>query len=112
MPFPSSLETYNERIHQVVDYISEHLSDELTLEDLASVACFSSFHFHRIFTFTTGETPHDFIERLRLEKAANKLCTMPNKSVSDIAAECGYNSISSFSRAFKKYHKISPVGFL
>jgi AraC family transcriptional regulator len=105
-------QTYIERIHQVVDYITEHISDEIVLDDLAAVACFSPFHFHRIFTSMIGKTPRDFIERLRLEKAANCLCRMPGLSVSEVAQECGYSSISTFSRSFKKYHKISPSQYL
>lgn len=112
MSITVSQQTYHERIHQVIDYISEHLADEIILDDLASIACFSPFHFHRIFTSIIGETPHDFIERMRLETAANKLCTTPNKSVSEIAFECGYSSISSFSRSFKKHHKLPPIKFL
>ncbi|MDD4609396.1 MAG: GyrI-like domain-containing protein [Bacteroidaceae bacterium] len=112
MSFSSSIEIYNERIHFVLNYIHDHLSEPLTLEQLATIACFSSFHFHRIFTSIVGETPHHFIERLRLERAANKLCTMRNKSMAQIALECGYSSSSSFSRAFKKHHNVSPAGYL
>jgi AraC family transcriptional regulator len=54
----------------------------------------------------------NFIERVKLEQAANLLCVMKTKSVEDIACYCGYKSISSFSRAFKKYHGIPPVKFL
>ena len=108
----SSQQTYTERMHQAVDYISAHISDEISLDVLASVACFSPFHFHRLFTAFMGETPREYIERVKLEKAANRLCLMPFKSVSEIAFECGYSSASSFSRSFKKYHCISPSDFL
>lgn len=107
-----SQQSYNERIHQVVDYISEHVAEEMTLDLLASVACFSPYHFHRIFTSMIGETPRDYIERIKLEKAANRLCLMPNKSVSEIAIDCGFTSISTFSRSFKKYYKLSPSQYL
>jgi AraC family transcriptional regulator len=60
MALSSSVNTYTERIYQAVDYISDHLSDEITLNKLAEVACFSPFHFHRIFTAITGETPREF----------------------------------------------------
>jgi len=99
-------------MNSAIDYISEHLSEEIQLETLAAVACFSMFHFHRIFTAFTGETPREYIERIKLEKAANRLCLMPNKSVSEIAFECGFSSASSFSRSFRKYHQISPSMFL
>ena len=71
-------QVYNEKIHRAVDYIEQHLSEEITLEQLAAEACFSPFHFHRIFTAIIGETPRDFIERIKLEKAANKLCVLPH----------------------------------
>jgi len=104
--------TYIERIHLVVDYISEHLSEEITLETLSEVACFSPFHFHRIFTAITGETPRDYIERTKLERAATQLCVMRGKSVSAIAFDYGFSSISTFSRAFKKHYGFSPSVFL
>jgi len=103
---------YSERINSVIDYISEHISEDISLETLSAVACFSMFHFHRIFTAFTGETPRDYIERVKLEKAANHLCVMPNKSVSEIAFEFGFSSASSFCRAFRKYYKVSPSKYL
>jgi len=103
---------YEERIHLAVDYISEHLSEEISLEKLAAVACFSPFHFHRVFSTITGETPREFIERVKLEKAANLLCIVKNKTVEDIAFYCGFKSVSSFSRSFKKFHGVPPVKYL
>lgn len=100
---------YTDRIQQTVNYISEHLAEKITLDTLASVACFSSYHFHRIFTAFTGETPRDYIERIRMESAANRLCDMPNKSVTEIAGEVGFESIAPFSRLFKKYYHLSPT---
>jgi len=108
----TNIDQYHERIHWVVDYISEHINEEITLDTLASVACFSPFHFHRIFCSMLGETPHDYIERIKLERAANKLCLMPNKPVSEIAFEYGFTSNSTFSRSFKKHYKLSPTQFI
>jgi len=108
----SSQQAYSERMNSIIDYISEHLSEEISLETLAAVACFSMFHFHRIFTAFMGETPRDYIERVKLERAANCLCMMPDKSVSEIAFDCGFSSASSFSRSFKKHHRISPSIYL
>jgi len=103
-----SQKEYTERIHQAIDYINKHLSEEINLDILADAVCFSPFHFHRIFSAIMGETPRDLIERLRLERAANYLFTRPNDSVTDIAFNCGFSAISSFSRAFKKHFGISP----
>lgn len=107
-----SKKSYADKIDVVMDYIYAHISEELTLEKLASVACFSPFHFHRIFLSITGETPRDYIERCKLERAANRLCTVPERSVLESALESGYSSVSTFSRAFRKYYGLSPSAFL
>ena len=112
MSISTSRQLYRERINHVIDYISEHISEEITLETLASVACFSQFHFHRIFTSLVGETPRDYIERVKLEKAGNRLCMMPDKPISEIAFECGFTSNATFSRSFKKHYHLSPTQFV
>lgn len=105
----SSEQIYIDRIQQAIDYISTHLTKKISLNTLASVACFSPYHFHRIFTAFTGETPRAYIERTKLENAANRLCDMQNKSVSEVACEVGFESIASFSRLFKKQYQLSPT---
>lgn len=59
---------YRSRINRVMDYIDIHLDQPLELKSIAEIANFSPFHFHRIFTFLIGETPIDYIQRLRIEK--------------------------------------------
>jgi AraC family transcriptional regulator len=103
--------SYSDRIHEVIDYINAHLSEEIKLETIASVACFSPFHFHRIFTAFTNETPHQYIERRRMEAAAKLLYTT-TKSVTEIASVCGFSTTSAFSRTFKKHFDIPPSKFL
>lgn len=98
---------YLERINLVLDYIRQHLSDDLALDRLAAVAGFSPFHFHRIFTSVTGETLNDAVGRLRLERAVALLKGAPQISITQIALDCGFNSASSFSRAFRKQYGIS-----
>ena len=66
-------QTYQERILKVLVHIQNHLDDELSLEELASVAYFSPFHFHRIFTALTGESIKSYVRRLRLERATRDL---------------------------------------
>lgn len=89
---------YRSRINRVMDYIDQHLEESLELKVIAEIANFSPYHFHRIFTFLIGETPIDYIQRLRLEKAAWKLQQTPITSITEIACSCGFNSISLFSR--------------
>lgn len=92
---------YVERINAVVDYVERHLGEELTVERLAAVAHFSPFHFHRIFGALVGETVNQFVNRVRIERAATLLIQQPSSSVTEISSACGYGSPSSFARSFR-----------
>src|ERR1700678_4571880 len=101
---------YQERILRVLTHIHEHLDEALDLEELARVACFSSFHFHRIFAAMTGETIADLVRRLRLERAAIQL-RAGGKQVVQVALDAGYEAHEAFTRAFKAAHGVSPAEF-
>jgi len=94
---------YKNRINRVIDFIEAHRDETLTLECLADIACFSRFHFHRIFQSLTGECLAAFIQRIRLEKAATLLNSNPAYSITDIAHICGFASSASFANAFKRH---------
>ncbi len=98
---------YAQRINRVIDYLRENLDRQVKLEELANVACFSEFHFHRIFGVVSGETLNNFTNRLRLEKAA-RLLRYSDQSLTDIALNCGFSSSATFSRAFKLGYDIAP----
>ncbi len=98
---------YISKINKTFDYIESNLDKPMTLEELASVANFSKFHFNRIFQSIVGEKPFQFLLRVRLEKAATLILTNKNESISEIAYNCGFSDISIFSRNFKSYFKIS-----
>jgi AraC family transcriptional regulator len=100
-------EEYKARVNRVIDYIEANIAKELSLSELADVAQFSPFHFHRIFSSMAGETLNDFIQRIRLEKAVAKLLDNPRKSITEIALECGFSGSSTFARAFKEAYKMS-----
>lgn len=106
---PSNRPVYEGRVHAVMDYVEAHLADELTIEQLAQVAHFSPYHFHRIFSALTGETIGQFVSRLRLERAANRLVAQPGRPVTDVALDSGFSSPSSFSRAFREAYGMSPT---
>lgn len=95
------IKEYKARINRVMDYIEMHLEKEFNLEELAQAACFSKYHFHRIFHSLAGETLFSFIQRLRLEKAAGLLAANHDTPVTTIALDCGFSSSSAFARAFK-----------
>ncbi|MBM3405223.1 MAG: AraC family transcriptional regulator [Bacteroidetes bacterium] len=108
----SSLENeYRSRINRVMDYIEAHMGEAHTLEHLASIANFSKFHFHRIFLAMTGETPFQFLTRIRIEKAANMLKYNPARPVSEIADICGFSGLALFSRTFRQYFGLSPTNY-
>ena len=101
---------YQQRILRVLTHIQEHLDEALDLEELARVACFSSFHFHRVFAAMTGETIADHVRRLRLERAAMELRSGA-KQVIQLALDAGYEAHEAFTRAFKAAYGVSPSEF-
>jgi AraC family transcriptional regulator len=101
---------YAQRIDRVTDYLRGNLHRQVKLRELALVACFSEFHFHRIFRAVSGETLNNFTNRLRLEKAA-RLLRYSDQSLSDIALDCGFSSSATFSRAFRSSYDTSPSQF-
>ena len=94
----------------MLTHIQEHLDEALDLEELARVACFSSYHFHRVFAAMTGETIADHVRRLRLERAAIELRS-GGKQVIQVALDAGYEAHEAFTRAFKAAYGLSPAGF-
>lgn len=102
-------ESYIERINRVIDYIEANIDRDLSLLELADVAHFSPFHFHRIFNAMVGETLNGFIQRIRIEKAAAGLIGNPKKSVTEIAFEYGFSGSSTFARAFKETFGMSAT---
>lgn len=98
-------------VTKVKEYIHLNLSENLPLRLLASIANYSPFHFQRLFLEQTGETPKQYIIRLRLEKFAHYIKVFPNLSISELAAESGFSSLSTFSRAFSKYFGVSQDEF-
>jgi len=94
-----------------MDYIEQHLDEPINLNKIANIACFSPFHFHRIFTSLTGETLNAFIQRIRIEKAAQQLKNDESLSISEISSQCGFSSTSVFSRTFRKYFGLTAKEF-
>lgn len=102
---------YLARIHRVQDHIERHLGEELRLEELARVACFSPFHFHRVYAAVTGETIREFVARLRLERAASALLRQPERSVTEVALDAGFGGSAAFARAFRAAYGTTATEF-
>jgi AraC family transcriptional regulator len=103
-------QTYKERILRVLVHIQNHLDDAVSLEELAAVAYFSPYHFHRIFKGMVGESLMEHVRRLRLERAAHRL-KLGDQSVTHIAFEAGYETHEAFTRAFGTMFGESPSHF-
>ena len=95
------------RLRRVLDYMAEHISDKVTLEELAQVACFSTFHFARMFTLAVGVPPHRHLSRMRLESAMAALATS-RLALSEIALKTGFSSQAGFNRAFRRATGMTP----
>lgn len=100
---------YESRMHRVLAYIDEHLEQPLDLNTLAEVACFSPFHFHRLFSAWMGETFGDYLRRRRVEVAAMRLAAQPRTRILNIALSVGFGSAEAFTRAFKSRFGCSPT---
>ena len=106
----STLNDYKQRILRVLVHIQRNLDESTPLEELAAIAAFSPYHFHRVFRGMVGESVKEYIRRLRLERAAMrlKLSAMP---ITRIALEAGYESHQAFTRAFKAGYGVSPSAY-
>lgn len=103
--------TYISSVNRALQFIDENLDTNLSLEMISKAACFSPYHFHRIFKAITNETLNAYINRKRIEKIASVLLHKPELSISELSLLFGFNSNSSLTRAFKKCYSISPSEF-
>lgn len=98
---------YEKRLALVLRHIENNLDAPLSLEELSGIACFSPFHFHRIFTAMVGESVAAYIRRLLLQRAAQQL-SYSRTSVTRVSLDAGYDSLDAFSRAFRALFGMSP----
>lgn len=100
----------NERIGRVQTYIELHCGEDLTVSNLAMNANMSVSNFNRLFTKEVGTSPKNYLTGVRLNKAI-KLLRRNDFSVSEIAVQCGFSSLSHFSAAFRKFYDMSPSDY-
>jgi AraC family transcriptional regulator len=107
-PFPlASPKLDHARLRRVLDYISTHLADDITVSDLAGVAALSTFHFARMFTLTVGVSPHRYVSRMRLERAMAEIAE-GKLPLGKIAFDARFSSQASFTRAFRRATAMTP----
>ncbi|GER91352.1 hypothetical protein KDW_55140 [Dictyobacter vulcani] len=98
------------QMRRLETFIQERLSQDLTLEELAEQTGFSPYYFARIFRQTTGESPHQFVLRQRIERA-QQLLAQRNISLVQVALESGFTNQSHFTRTFKRYLGMTPRAY-
>lgn len=98
------------RLGRVVEYMAEHIEEQIGLDDLAAVACLSPFHFIRMFRKRMGVTPSRYLGQMRLERAKS-LLALGDASLSEIALVCCFSSQANFSRAFRRATGMTPGSY-
>ena len=98
------------RIVQAKLFIDTHYADKIDVNNISDEACFSKFHFIRLFKQIYGKTPHQYLTFVRIEKAMCLFQT--DRNVADVCFSVGFESISSFSGLFKRVTGLSPAAFL
>lgn len=97
-----------ESINSAISYMEDHLSEEITLNDIAETVHISAFHFQKAFTIIADMSPAEYLRKRRLSQAGIELSN-GNCQVIDVALKYGYDSPESFSKAFSRFHGVTPM---
>jgi AraC family transcriptional regulator len=89
------------------EFMHANLDQPLNLATIAAAACVSTYHFHRLFTRAFGESPHDYITRIRLDRA-RRLLALGARTIPEICLEVGFQSAASFSGLFRRKFGVAP----
>ena len=90
-------------INHAIEYMEEHLTDEITLADIAKSVNLSAFHFQRAFSLLTEMSPAEYLRKRRLSQAGAELTDGKSKVI-DVALKYRYDSPESFTKAFTRFH--------
>lgn len=102
-----SKKKYSDTIRNCIGYLEEHYGENITLEKLGEISGYSHIHIMRLFRKETGQTPHEWLTEIRMNRAKELLSTTED-TVERIAAECGFRSDSHFKILFKKLTGLTP----
>ncbi|MFT4146978.1 MAG: AraC family transcriptional regulator [Mobilitalea sp.] len=101
---------YRENLDRCIEFIENHIKEEITVEEVASQSGYSLYHFCRVFNLCMGDSVMDYIRKRRLSLAATELSK--GRKVIDIALEYGFETASGFTKAFRKSFGYSPTQFI
>ena len=96
-----------ERLNKSINYIEEYITEEISYDELAQIACCSTYHFQRMFTYIAGVSLSEYIRRRKMSLAAVDL-QGSNEKIIDISLKYGYSSPTAFNRAFQSIHGVAP----
>ncbi|MHC1683015.1 MAG: GyrI-like domain-containing protein [Clostridiaceae bacterium] len=97
-------------INKSIEYILQHIDEDISIEDVANHCNFSKYHFSRLFKEETGVSIYSLIKRIKMDQSAVSLKVEKDKTITDIGVDYGYSS-SNYSSAFSKQHSICPIEF-
>ncbi len=108
-----NFESYNKRyaVNRIINYLNDNYEHKISLEQIAHNMYLSPVYISKIFKEETGESPINYLIKIRLEKAKDILLNSDNDSIKNIANQVGYDDVYHFSKLFKKYYGISPLYF-
>lgn len=95
-------------LQEAINFMEEHILEPISYEDVAAHLYVSNYHFHRIFSMLTGYTANEYLRLRRLSMAGQELI-LSNSKIIDIAYKYGYDTPESFTRAFTRFHGVSPM---
>lgn len=96
-----------ECLNKAIDYIEENLDGEIDLNEVSKIACCSTFHFQRMFSYIADKPLSEYVRKRRMSKAVFDLLNTDQKII-DIALKYGYDSPTAFNRAFQSIHGVAP----
>lgn len=94
------------RLNEAINYIEMNLNEDIDMDEVAKIACCSTYHFQRMFAYMTNVPLSEYIRKRKMSKAATEL--KDGSKVIDVSLKYGYSSPTAFNRAFKSIHGIAP----
>lgn len=98
---------YIKSMQKAIEFMEEHILESINYEDVANAVYMSNYHFHRLFSMLTGITANEYIKNRKLSMAGQELI-LSNTKIIDISHKYGYESPESFTKAFTRFHGVTP----
>lgn len=96
-----------ESIQKAIEYMEKNIMEDINYEDVARQVYMSNYHFHKIFSMITGITANEYIRKRRLSMAGQEI-SLSHAKITDVSMKYRYDSPESFSKAFTRFHGITP----